>query len=79
MTPQLQIDDILTVTGLIGGRMHYIDHNRASCSGGGILLTKKGLEVVGGPPPVFIDHNRDFYYAAPGKNLTRVGVLPGAV
>ena len=56
MTPQLQIDDILTVTGLIGGRMHFIDHNRASCSGGGIILTKIGIRSGGGH---FIDQKRD--------------------
>ena len=56
MTPQLQIDDILTITGLNVGRLHYIDHNRACWRGGGIILTKIGIRSGGGH---FIDQKRD--------------------
>ena len=56
MTPQLQIDDILTVTGLNVGSLHYIDHNRACCSGGGFILTKIGIITGGGH---FIEQKRD--------------------
>jgi hypothetical protein len=56
MTPQPPKDDILTITGLIGVRMHYIDHNRACCSGGGFILTKIGIRSGGGH---FIEQKRD--------------------
>ena len=56
MTLQPPIDDILTITGLNVGRLIYIDHNRACCRGGGIILTKIGIRSGGGH---FIDQKRD--------------------
>ena len=47
MTPQPPIDDILTITGLNGDTMHYIDHNRA-CWRGGRHFIEQNRDLEGG-------------------------------